>query len=145
MDIAVVKRPYALTIVRVSLLVPEPTCSSGTLSRGTGGALLAFVNADRFAEFVNLAPVYIRAQAYLRAGSGQEAATEFQKFVDHAIINVLFPRHALAVLGLARAYSLMHDMARSKKAYEDFFRLWSEADPDIPVLVKARAEYAKLQ
>jgi eukaryotic-like serine/threonine-protein kinase len=98
-----------------------------------------------FSEFVNLASVYIRARAYLRAGSGQEAAAEFQKFVDHPSLNVLFPRHTLAVLGLARAYALMHDVARAKKAYVEFLGLWSQADPDIPVVIQARAEYAKLQ
>jgi tetratricopeptide (TPR) repeat protein len=98
-----------------------------------------------FSEFVNLASVYIRAQAYLRAGSGREAAAEFQKVVDHPSLNVLFPRHALAVLGLARAYALMHDLARAKKAYVEFLGSWSQADPDIPVLIQARAEYAKLQ
>jgi serine/threonine protein kinase/tetratricopeptide (TPR) repeat protein len=96
-------------------------------------------------EFANLSPIYIRGQAYLRMGAGPEAAAEFQKFVDHPGIDVLFPRHCLAFLGLARAHALMHDTAKARKAYEDFFALWSEADSDIPILRQAKSEYAKLE
>lgn len=97
-----------------------------------------------FAEFTDLAPIYVRGQAYLRMGSGPEAASEFQKILDHPGINVLFPRHPLAVLGLARSYALMHETAKARKAYQDFFAKWSEADGDLPILLRARAEYAKL-
>jgi DNA-binding winged helix-turn-helix (wHTH) protein/tetratricopeptide (TPR) repeat protein len=95
-------------------------------------------------EFANLAPPYIRGQAYLRLGDGRGAAAEFQKFTDHTGLNVLTPRHSLALLGMARAYALMHETAKALKAYEDFFALWSEADNDIPVLVQAKMEYQRL-
>jgi len=97
-----------------------------------------------FAEFADLTPVYIRGLAYLRMGAGAEAAAEFQKFVDHPGLNVIFPTHALAQLGLARAYVLMHDTTKARKAYDDFFTRWSEADSDIPILQQAKAEYKKL-
>ena len=97
-----------------------------------------------YSEFASLSPVYIRGQAYLRMGAGKEAAAEFQKYLDHRGINALFPRHALAVVGLARAYVLMGDIKKARKAYEDFFALWSEADPDIPFLLEAKAEYQNL-
>jgi len=97
-----------------------------------------------FAEFSDLTPVYVRGLAYLRMGAGAEAAAEFQKFVDHPGVNVIFPTHALAQLGLARAYVLMHDTTKARKAYDDFFARWSEADSDIPILQQAKAEYKKL-
>jgi tetratricopeptide (TPR) repeat protein len=95
-------------------------------------------------EFANLSPAYIRGQAFLRMGYGKEASSEFQKYREHSGVNALFPRHTLALVGLARAYVLMGDTAKAHKAYEDFFVLWSEADPDIPFLLQARSEYQKL-
>jgi hypothetical protein len=89
-------------------------------------------------------PVYIRGQAQLAAHNGAAAATEFQKFLDHRGITLNFPLGALAHLGLARAYALQGDTAKAKTAYNDFFALWKDADPDIPILVAAKAEYAKL-
>ena len=90
-------------------------------------------------------PVYVRGEAYLKAGKGQQAAAEFQKLSDHRGIVLNFPLGALAHLGLARAYALQGDTAKSRTAYQDFFALWKDADPDIPILKEAKAEYAKLQ
>ena len=98
-----------------------------------------------YAEFADLAPVYVRGQAYLQMGSGAEAASEFQKILDHPGIKVLFPRHPLALLGLARSYALMHDRTQARRAYESFLAKWADADRDIPILVQAKAEYAALQ
>jgi serine/threonine protein kinase/tetratricopeptide (TPR) repeat protein len=90
-------------------------------------------------------PIYIRGQAYLQAKRGTEAAAEFQKMVDHPGINPLGPEHSLAKLGLGRAYVMTGDTAKAKAAYQDFFALWKDADPEIPLLKEAKAEYAKLQ
>ncbi len=90
-------------------------------------------------------PAYVRGQAYLKARQGQQAAAEFQKFLDHRGITINFPLGALAHLGLARAYTLSGDTAHARIAYQDFFGLWKDADPDIPVLKEAKAEYAKLK
>src|SRR5439155_1708784 len=81
-----------------------------------------------------LYPACIRGQAYLAAHNGTAAATEFQKFLDHRGIVLNFPLGALAHLGLARAYALSGDTAKSRTAYQDFFALWKDADPDIPIL-----------
>ena len=89
-------------------------------------------------------PAYIRGEAQLMAHNGVAAAAEFQKFLDHRGIVINFPLGALAHLGLARAYALSGDAAKAKAAYLDFFALWKDADPDIPVLKEARTEYAKL-
>jgi serine/threonine protein kinase/predicted Zn-dependent protease len=92
-----------------------------------------------------LYPVYVHGQAYLRAANGAAAAEEFQKIIDHRGIVLNFPLGALAHVGLARAYALAGDTAKAKAAYQDFFALWKDADPEIPILKDAKAEYAKLQ
>ena len=90
-------------------------------------------------------PVYIRAQAYLEAKRGPEAAAEFQKIIDHRGLGSTFPEHALAKLGLGRARAVAGDTAKAKAAYQDFIALWKDADPDVPILKQAKAEYARLQ
>jgi tetratricopeptide (TPR) repeat protein/predicted Ser/Thr protein kinase len=92
-----------------------------------------------------LYPVYMRGQAYLAANRGSEAATEFQKILDHPGVVLNQPIGALAHLGLARAYVLQGDTAKARAEYQDFLALWKDADPDIPILKEAKAEYAKLQ
>jgi ATP/maltotriose-dependent transcriptional regulator MalT len=89
-------------------------------------------------------PIYVRGLAYLRARQAREAAAEFQKIVDHPGVAPASPVRALAVLGLARAYALGGDTAAARKSYQDFLALWKDADPDIPILRQAKAEYAKL-
>jgi predicted Zn-dependent protease len=91
-----------------------------------------------------LYPIYIRGMAYLAAKNGPAAAGELQKILDHRgiVFNELIG--ALAHLGLARAYALQGDTAKACAAYDDFFDLWKNADPDLPVLKQARLEHAKL-
>lgn len=90
-------------------------------------------------------PVYVRGEAYLAGRQGPAAAAEFQKILDHRGIILNQPIGALAHLGLARAYVLQGDAPKARAAYQDFFTLWKDADPDIPVLMKAKAEFANLQ
>jgi eukaryotic-like serine/threonine-protein kinase len=102
-----------------------------------------------------LGPVYVRGQAYLALGDGNHAAGEFQKYIDHRAVVGNFPWGALARLGLARAYALEAqsaqgagtDAARAKAraAYQDFLALWKDADPDIPIFIAAKSEYAQLK
>jgi len=94
---------------------------------------------------VVLCPAYLRGEAYLMLHNGNRAAAEFQKFIDHRGLVVNFPWGALARLGLARAYALQGDTAKARAAYQDFLTPWKDADPDIPILKQAKAEYAKLQ
>jgi eukaryotic-like serine/threonine-protein kinase len=89
--------------------------------------------------------VYLRGEAFLAARQGAAAAIEFQKILDHPGVVVNVPIGALAHLGLGRAYALAGDNAKAKTAYQDFFALWKDADPDIPILLQAKAEYAKLK
>ena len=92
-----------------------------------------------------LYPVYVRGQAYLFLHQGHEAGIEFQKMLDHRSIVLNEPGGALAHLGLARAYAMEGGTTQAKAAYQDFLTLWKDADPDIPILKEAKAEYAKLQ
>ena len=87
----------------------------------------------------------MRGQAYLAAHQGNEAAAEFQKILDHRGVVINEPIGALAHLGLARSYALQGDAAKARTAYQDFLTLWKDADPDIPILQQAQAEYAKLK
>jgi DNA-binding winged helix-turn-helix (wHTH) protein/predicted Zn-dependent protease len=104
------------------------------LASGTGA-----VRAHR------LYPAYVRGEVYLAAHQGQEAAVEFQKILDHRGIVVSEPIGALAHVQLGRAYVLAGDKDKARVAYQDFLMLWKDADPDIPILKEAKAEYARLQ
>lgn len=91
-----------------------------------------------------LFPVYVRGQAFLALHRGREAAAEFQKFIDHPGVVLNNPISAVARVGLARAYAMQGDTAKARATYQQFFNLWSDADPDVPILKEAKAEYAKL-
>jgi hypothetical protein len=94
---------------------------------------------------VSLCPAYVRGEAYLMAHDGRAAAAEFQKFLDHFGYIGNFPWGATARLQLARAYAMQGDTAKAKTAYQDFLTLWKDADPDLPALTAAKAEFAKLR
>jgi hypothetical protein len=88
-----------------------------------------------------LYPTYLRGQAYLKAGEGQLAVAEFQKV---SAFHYSYPLESLARLQLGRAYVMSGEINLGKAAYQDFLNLWKDADPDIPILKQAKAEYAKL-
>jgi len=91
-------------------------------------------------------PAYVRGEAYLAARRGSQAAAEFQRILDHqSVFFFSAPISVMARLQLARAYAMQGDMAKARAAYQDFFTLWKDADPDIPALKQAQAEYAKLR
>jgi serine/threonine protein kinase/tetratricopeptide (TPR) repeat protein len=92
-----------------------------------------------------LYPVYLRGQAYVQLRQGSAAAAEFQKYVDNRSVVNSYPLGALAHVGLGRAYAMAGDSGKAGPAYQDFLVLWKDADPDIPILKQAKAEYAKLQ
>ena len=120
--------------------------------------------ADEAVEFLNAAlpyeggnaafwPNYLRGQAYLRLRRGPQAAAEFQKILDHRGWDFFWdyhsypssPMYPLAYLGLARAALLDGDVTKARSAYQDFFAIWKDADPDIPILIEAKKEYEKLR
>jgi serine/threonine protein kinase/tetratricopeptide (TPR) repeat protein len=93
----------------------------------------------------NFWPMYLRGEAFLRARDGAKASAEYQRITDHRGIAPLSLLYPLARLGAARGHALQGDIPKARNAYQDFFALWKDADPDIPILKQAKAEYAKLQ
>ena len=95
-------------------------------------------------RFGALYPIYVRGLAYLAARQPAEAAGEFQRILDHPSTVLVDPMSAMARLQLARALALSGDTVKAKSAYTDLLTLWQSADPEIPRLKEARAEYAQL-
>jgi len=89
--------------------------------------------------------ISVRGEAYLRSHDGARAALEYQKIIDHRGINPVSPFLSLARLGMGRSYALQGDLEKAKSNYQDFFALWKDADPDVPILKTAKAEYEKLK
>ena len=124
------------------------------INKGNSSQDLVYLEADAPDELGSppplqmgtLYPAYLRGQAYLLAHNGIAAAAEFRKLLDHRGIVLNFVTGALAHLQIGRAYTMAGDTAKAKSAYQDFFTLWKDADPDIPIILKqAKAEYARLQ
>jgi len=99
----------------------------------------------RYAEQFGLEPAYVRGEAYLKAGQGQQAASEFRKLIEHPGIVGNSINGPLTRLQLARAQAMMGDKAAARKSYQDFLTLWKDADLDIPIYKQAKAEYAELK
>ena len=129
-------------VAAASALNHPNVCSIWDVNARDGRAFIAM-------EFLD--PAWLKERisaklAYLAQRNGPAAAAEFQKFLDHPagiVQNVLLG--SLAHFQLARAYALQGDTAKARTAYKDFLTLWKDADPDIPILKEAKAEYAKLQ
>jgi len=118
------------------------------LGRGNPSQALGQLEATAPYELGNqeaLFPAYVRGQAYLLAHNGTAAAAEFQKVLDHRSIVLNDVTGSLAHLEIGRAYAMTGNAAKARAAYQDFFTLWKDADPGIPVLKQAKVEYAKLQ
>jgi tetratricopeptide (TPR) repeat protein len=118
------------------------------ISRGNSDKAIELLRAASPYEFgwaSRELPSYVRGQAYLKARQGKEAAVEFQRILDHRGICITSALCALSHLQLGRAHALAGDATSARTAYQDFLALWKDADPDIPILKEAKAEYAKLQ
>jgi tetratricopeptide (TPR) repeat protein len=129
---------YGLPVIRASI----------ELHLGNPSKAIEFLDVTRPYELGGpwtMIPVYIRGVAYLRTRNGPEAAREFQNILDHRTMTGNAPTSALTHLGLARARVLEGNISAARSAYQDFLALWKDADPDIPILKEAKAEYEKLQ
>jgi eukaryotic-like serine/threonine-protein kinase len=126
-EIAVIRRDPSKALEELA-----PSASYALGQTGSAGVIVA------------LYPTYVQAEAYRAAKQGEQAAAEYQRILDHRGAVVNCPIGALAHLGLGRAYSLAGQTAQARTAYQDFLALWKNADPDIPILREAKAEYAKL-
>jgi hypothetical protein len=98
-----------------------------------------------FGHFGGLHPAYVRGLAYLKAHRESDAAVEFQKLLDHPGVVLADPIGVLARLQLARIFALSGNTANAKATFEDVLTIWKDADPDIPIIKQAKAEYARLQ
>ncbi|WP_433984292.1 hypothetical protein RBB78_04460 [Tunturiibacter empetritectus] len=134
-----------LPTVRGKLALNKGDVSGAIQSLGAAAPYELGATRTTDLDWTAMFPVFVRGEAYLAARQGSQAAAEFQKILDHRGLVLNQPIGALAHLGLGRAYVLQSDIPKAKAAYLDFLTLWQDADPDIPVLQQAKAEYAKLQ
>jgi tetratricopeptide (TPR) repeat protein len=135
---------YWLPTIRASLALGRNDAAGAVeLLRGATGYELGVADPDSHMG-ATLYPLYIRGLALLRAGRAREATAEFQKILDHRGIVLNFVTGALAHLQLGRAKAISGDLQGARKAYDDFFTLWKDADPDVPILKAARTEFARL-
>ena len=134
---------YWLPVIRAEVDLHQGQ-SSKAIADLDSAATLDFASPPPL-SVTTIYPAYVRGYAYLAAGDGAKAAVEFQKLIDHSGMVLNSPLATLARLGLARAFARSGDPVKALGAYHDFLELWSEADPDMPVLREAKAEYAKLQ
>jgi eukaryotic-like serine/threonine-protein kinase len=136
------ERPQDTFIQAVSVPVTQATVA---LNSGDGKKALELLKSALSYDKATTISLYIRGLAYLKSGQGPEAASEFQKVLalsNFAPTDLLM---TFARLGLARAYALERDSLKAKSAYQDVLELWKDADPDIPILKQAKAEYGKVQ
>jgi Serine/threonine protein kinase len=134
------------TFTQVNGIWLPPTRAALELDHGNAAqAVIELEGASRYEAAGEFWPQYVRGLANLKLSKGAEAAVEFQKILDHRGYAPMSPLFPLAQLGLARAATLQNDTAKARKAYEDFFALWKDADSDIPVLIEAKKEYEKFK
>ena len=118
------------------------------VSRGNPAKAIELLQPATPYEFgwpARVMPSYVRGVAYLHLRQGKEAAEQFQNILNHRGVCGTLPTCSLAHLQLGRARVLSGDNAGGRTAYQDFLALWKDADPDVPILKEAKAEYAKLQ
>jgi tetratricopeptide (TPR) repeat protein len=137
--------PSVTTVQNVYIPVAQAALE---LTHGDSEDAIKLLEPTRHYEFGrtwNFLPLYIRGLAYLDGHQGKEAAEEFEKIIAHRGVAPVAPEWVLAHVQLGRAYAMSGNVAGAKTAYQDFLTLWKDADPDIPILKEAKAEYAKLQ
>ena len=133
-------RPFDTRIPMVDLPL---TRAAASLAQNHPETAIEQLRSMGQAERIHPEGTYLRGLAYLRLRKGAEAATEFQKILDHKGVS-WGPFYPVSYVGVARAAALAGDVPRARKAYQDFLALWKDADPEIPILKNAKAEYAKL-
>jgi eukaryotic-like serine/threonine-protein kinase len=132
----------------INTIVPPIVTGDIEESRGNVSQAIKLFESIRGYEggmILGLGTTFARGNLYLKQRMGNEAAAEFKKVIDQRGIDIFSCTHVLAHLGLGRALALNGDTAGARKAYQDFFALWKDADHDLPVLVEARKEYEALR
>jgi predicted Zn-dependent protease len=136
------QRPYDTLVQFVSVPLVKAQIE---INHGNPAKAIDLLDGAMLYARVNTAVLYVRGNAYLRAGQGGEAAQAFQRLLDLRNVFPVDPLIPLAHLGLGRAYALQNDAARSRIAYQDFLAQWKDADEDVRLLQQAKAEYGKVQ
>jgi len=136
------KRPYDTLVQFVAVPLIKAQIE---LNHENPGKAIDLLDSALVYARANSGVLYVRGNAYLKAGRGSDAVQAFQRLLELKNTINIDPIMPLAKVGLARAYVLAGDKARGRVAYQDFFALWKNADPDIPVLREIKTEYAKLQ
>ena len=132
----------------INLIVTPIIASATERKRGNisqANQLLESLRSYDFGHVLGVSNVFARGNFYLQQRMGREAAAEFKSIIDRPGSDYLSPAHALSHLGMARAAVINGDTAAARKSYQDFFAVWKDADPDLPVLVEARKEYEALK
>jgi tetratricopeptide (TPR) repeat protein len=135
------QRPYDTLVQFVAVPLVKAQVE---LNHGNAAKAIDLLNGAMVYGRINTALLCVRGEAYLKAGQGGDAAQAFQRLLDLKNVFPLDTLMSVAQLGLARAYALQGDKAKSRIAYQDFFVGWKDADPDIPLLREAKAEYVKV-
>lgn len=146
------EREFASNTVIQGYWLPTIQAAIELRSRNPKRALALLQTTSRFElgspppmGLATLYPVYLRGESYLLDRQGELAAQEFQKILDHPGLVINFPLHALARLELAKARASFQDRAGARQAFQEFLTLWKNADPDVPALRQAKAEFARMQ
>ncbi|HJT64989.1 MAG TPA: protein kinase [Pyrinomonadaceae bacterium] len=141
------RKQYPKSTLVASLIDPlvraEQERSRGNLDQAV--QLMESVRPYDLGLLIGVANNYMRGSLYLKQRRGNEAAAEFKKIIDSRATDPFSPAHSLARLCLGRAFAITGDTAGARKAYQDFFALWKDADPDLPVLLEAKKEYEQLR
>ena len=140
-------KAYPKDTIVASVLAPLIRAQA---ERARGNSLEALKLADQVRRYdfgIVVGPYsnYVRGLSYLDSKKGQEAAEEFQKIIDHFGVDPMSELRPLAHVGLARAAAMSGDLAKSRTSYQNFFALWKDADPDLPILIQAKKEYEQLK
>ena len=148
--VAGLKRDFPENLFLAGVSIPIAESWQHLSSNDPNGAIAVLEPVRRFElgsgpHGPNFEPNYARGTAYLKLRDGAKAAAEFQRILDHRGVWAGSYQYQISRVQLARAYLLQGDNEKAKTAYQDFFAAWKDADPDIPILVEAKAEYAKLQ
>ena len=136
------KRPYDTLVQFVAVPLVKAQIE---LNAGNSGKAIDLLDSALVYARANSGVLYVRGNAYLKAKRGSDTVQAFQRLLDLKNVINVDPIMPLAKVGLARAYVMAGDKARSRVAYQDFLAVWKDADPDIPMLRAVKAEYAKLQ
>jgi tetratricopeptide (TPR) repeat protein/predicted Ser/Thr protein kinase len=136
------KRPFDTLVQFVEVPLVKAQIE---LNHGNPAKAIDLLDSALVYARANSGVLYVRGNAFLKAGRGADAVQAFQRLLDMKDVITVDPVMPLAKVGLARAYVMTGDKARARVAYQDFLAVWKDADPDVPALRAAKAEYGKLQ